>query len=202
MNPVPIGVDTLFGLLDSLSTFAEHKIRLYALGGTALTILGIKPSTLDIDINVGSEAEYRYISSLFEELGFQKEGTMKWTTQEGLRFDLFHSSNILGTQLLPDCLTKAKFIRKVGSIELYTLSPEDIIISKLARGIDRDFDDIRLILDHEKINLNSLATRYRNTMQDSVVSLHKQKFLDLIDIKYKEWGRKPNTRLIAEVRKW
>lgn len=202
MNRTPIGINSLFELLNSISQFADRKIRLYALGGTALTIRGIKPSTLDIDINVGSESEYQYISGLFEEMGFKKDGTMKWTTQEGLRFDLFHSSNILGTQLLPDSLKNAKFIRRFGSIELYTLSLENIIISKLARGFDRDFDDIKLILEKEKINVTNLADRYRKTMQDSIVSHFKQKFLDLIDIKYREWGKKLNTKLIEEVKKW
>ncbi len=77
---------------------------MYALGGTALTILNIKKSTLDIDVNIETIKEYEYICKLFEQIGFEKKGTIRWITQEGLAFDVFHSSNILGTELLPDCL--------------------------------------------------------------------------------------------------
>ena len=89
-----------------------------------------------------------------------------------------------------------------GKIELYTLSLEDIIISKLARGDARDFIDIKSILDTKKMDLNYLANRYKETMQNSTVACYKQKLLDLIEIKFNQWGWKLNHNLIAEVKKW
>jgi len=192
----------LFELLDSLSKYVEERIKMYALGGTALTILGIKPSTLDIDINIHSEKKYRYLCKIFEQIDFKRIGTIRWRTQEGLAFDLFTGSNFLGTQLLPDCLKKSTLVRSFGKIELYTLSLEDIIISKLARGDARDFIDIKSILDTKKMDLNYLANRYKETMQNSTVACYKQKLLDLIEIKFNQWGWKLNHNLIAEVKKW
>ncbi|MFH1916932.1 MAG: DUF6036 family nucleotidyltransferase, partial [Nanoarchaeota archaeon] len=89
-----------------------------------------------------------------------------------------------------------------GLIELYTLSLEDIIISKLARGDTRDFDDIKSILEHEKIDLSHLVKRYSGTMENSIVSNNKQKLLDLIEIKFAEWKFPLDKKLIAEVEKW
>ena len=192
----------LFELLESISAFVEEKVQMYALGGTALTILGIKPSTLDIDINIDSGKQYNYLCKIFERIGFTRIGTIRWLTQEGLVFDVFYGSNILGTELLPDCLEKSRFIKSFGLIELYTLSPYDIIISKLARGDERDFNDIKNILEKEKIDLKTLILRYQKTMEVSTVGQYKQKLLDLIDIKLGQWKKPLNDQLIQEVRLW
>jgi hypothetical protein len=140
--------------------------------------------------------------SIFEKIGFERIGTIRWQTQEGLFFDLFEGSNILGTALLQDFTSKARFIRSFGNIELYTMSLDDIIISKLARGDMRDFDDIKRIFETQKIDLKGLVTRYKDTMETSVVALYKQKLLDLIEIEFKNWGFKLDRKLIDEVRRW
>lgn len=192
----------LFELLESISKHVDRQVRMYALGGTALTILGLKTSTVDVDVNVDSGEEYAYLSDLFEGLGFKRLGPIRWLTQEGIAFDLFHGSFILGTDLLPDCLEISKFIRRFGQLELYTLSLYDIIISKLARGDDRDFDDIKQVFLKEVIDVKQLVERYRMTMETSIVGQYKQKLLDLIEIKFKEWSFKVDKRLVQGVRRW
>jgi len=201
-NKEEINANRLFELLQSISKYVEIKIKIYALGGTALTLLNIKKSTLDVDINIETNREYEYLSKLFEEIGFEKSEGIRWTTQEGLAFDLFHGSNIHGTMLLPDCLSLSKFIKFFGNIELYTLPLEDIIISKLARGDSRDFEDIKAMLNKEKISLQYLIKRYKKTMEASIVAEYKQKLLDLIEIKFQEWNFPINAALIKEVKKW
>src|SRR3989338_8256067 len=149
----------LFALLESISSYLDIKTSFYALGGTALTLRGIKKQMLDIDINVSTEQEYARISSLFQDIGFERKGPARWITQEGLAFDLFHGFSIFGTLLLPDAPDKATFIRSIGTIDVYALSSLDIIISKLARGDPRDFEDIRALFEKEKIDLVSLVER-------------------------------------------
>ncbi|MEA3379006.1 MAG: DUF6036 family nucleotidyltransferase [Nanoarchaeota archaeon] len=200
-NDKEINAEELFDLIESISKFIEKEIKMYALGGTALTILNIKKSTKDVDINIESNAEYNYICKIFDNLGFEKKG-IRWISQEGLAFDMFHGSNILGTNLLPNCIAKSKFIKSFGNIKLYTLPLEDIIISKLARGDLRDFDDIKGILSVKKINLRKLVQRYKETMEISVVANYQQKLLDLIEIKFKEWKFSSDNDLINEVKEW
>lgn len=141
----------LFDLLKSISKYFERKIRLYALGGTALTLLGIKTSTRDIDLDV-ELSDYKYITGIFGQIGFRKDG-IRWWTIDGIGLDLFHGENVMGTQLPGDATKNSKHIRTFGNIELYTLSPYDII-------------------------------------------------LDLIEIKFNEWGLKSDKKLIQEVEKW
>lgn len=200
-NNEEINVNELFELVSSISKYVEREINMYALGGTALTILNIKKSTRDIDINIGSNSEYQYICKIFEDLGFERKG-IRWISQEGLAFDLFFGSNILGTELLFDCTNKSKFIKSFGNIKLYTLSLEDIIISKLARGDIRDFDDIKMIFKYHKIDIKMLIDRYKKTMETSIVANYKQKLLDLIEIKFNEWHFKIDQKLIGEIKRW
>ena len=200
-NEKEINAKELFELIESISKFIEKEVKMYALGGTALTILNIKKSTMDVDINIESNGEYQYICKIFDDLGFERKG-IRWISQEGLAFDMFYGSNILGTELLPDCIAKSKFIKSFGNIKLYTLPLEDIIISKLARGDSRDFEDIKMILQTEKINLKQLTHRYKETMKTSIVANYKQKLLDLIEIKFKEWKFSLDNDLIDEVKEW
>jgi hypothetical protein len=195
-------IKELYDLLDNISNYMEEPIEMYALGGTALTILGIKLSTLDIDINIDSKKQYEYTKKIFQQIGFKMEGPIRWLTQEGLAFDLFYGSNILGTELLEDCLEISKYIKSFGNIKLYTLSLYDIIISKLARGDVRDFEDIKHIFEKEKINQQYLVKRYKKTMEASTVAQYPQKLLDLIEIKFKEWNLKIDKEIIAGVKKW
>ena len=200
-NKKEINAEELFELIESISKFIEKEIRMYALGGTALTILNIKKSTRDVDINIESNDEYQYICKIFDDLGFEKTG-IRWISQEGLAFDMFYGSNILGTELLSDCIDKSKLIKSFGNIKLYTLPLEDIIISKLARGDSRDFDDIKMILKTNKINLKYLVQRYKETMETSIVACYQQKLLDLIEIKFKEWKFSLDNDLIDGVKGW
>jgi hypothetical protein len=200
-NGKEINAEGLFELIESISKFIEKEIKIYALGGTALTILHIKKSTRDVDINIETNSEYQYICKIFDDLGFERNG-IRWITQEGLAFDMFHGSYILGTDLLPDCIKKSKFIKSFGNIKLYILPLEDIIISKLARGDSRDFDDIWEILNFKKIDIRKLVQRYKKTMETSAVANYQQKLLDLIEIKFKEWKFRIDKKLIDEVKKW
>ena len=201
-NKIEINANKLFDLLNSIAQHIEKDIQMYALGGTALTILGMKESTLDIDINIDSEKQYKYLSKIFEQIGFKKISALRWVTQEGLAFDLFYGSNIMGIELLPDCLKLSKLIKTFEKIKLFTLSPYDIIISKLARGDERDFTDIKHIFEKENINLDKLTTRYKQTMKTSTVGQYKQKLLDLIEIKFSQWNYNLDKKLINEVKKW
>ena len=52
--------DTLLDVLGQWNAFVRRKVHLIACGGTALTLLGVKESTKDVDFMVPVESEYRY----------------------------------------------------------------------------------------------------------------------------------------------
>lgn len=200
-NTQPLTKTDLLAMIQDISNYTDKQLDFYALGGTALTLLNIKSSTLDVDINIPKE-QRADTKELFKNVGFKQLGTNRWLTQEGFAFDVFHDEHILGTQLLPDCLEKAKHIQTYNTIRVYTLHPYDIIISKLARGDDRDFADIHELLKHKKINYQELIKRYKQTMNESVIAHEKQKLLDLIEIKLADWNINIPQEFIEEVKQW
>lgn len=55
------------GLLDrfvSWNSYLKRKVHLIACGGTAMTLLGIKDSTKDIDLIVPDVKEYGYLTGV------------------------------------------------------------------------------------------------------------------------------------------
>lgn len=63
---------TLTDLLRQWNAFLKRKVHLVACGGTALTLMDIKPSTKDVDFMVPVEPEYRYLIKTLKDLGYQR----------------------------------------------------------------------------------------------------------------------------------
>lgn len=202
MIQTSIPKEQLMDLIGKLNEFSAMRIDIFAVGGTALTLLGLKDSTRDIDFNIDSEKGYKKIEKLFGQMGFKKIGPNKWETDIGFFIDLFQSGYIFCVQL-PDGYQKmSKEIRNFGRIRLLAISPYDIIITKLGRSESKDFDDIKTILTKEKINLGKLAGRYIGAMENSLVPDARENMLLLLKEKMKSWDMKTDKDAIRRVEKW
>jgi hypothetical protein len=51
----------LLEVMEPRNSFLRKKVHLIACGGTAMTVLGVKPSTKDIDFMVPEIKEYSYL---------------------------------------------------------------------------------------------------------------------------------------------
>ena len=79
----------LMNTLSQWNGFLKKKVHLIACGGTAMTLLGVKDSTKDIDFMVPNESEYRYLISILKQLeyvqttgsGWKREGEDKVTVE-------------------------------------------------------------------------------------------------------------------------
>lgn len=158
------------GLLDMIGTwdsFIKRKVHLIACSGTALTLLGVKASTKDIDLIVPNLNEYEYLINILRQLGYESASGWGWTRRDGLIFDLFRGKTVHTTELLESPLDKKNhiLIKEFSHIYLGVLNYYDIIISKLFRGTTIDIDDcISLIKGKRgKIYLKRLEDRFRET---------------------------------------
>ncbi len=52
-------------LLRQWNSFLKRKVHPVACGGTALTLMDVKPLTKDVDFLVPVETEYRYLIKMF-----------------------------------------------------------------------------------------------------------------------------------------
>ena len=138
-------------LLDVLELFDQElgrNIVLMAVGGTAMTLLGIKASTKDIDFNIPLDDDFKEFKRLNEKI------------KPGVKID-FWSSNTIFSGVLPSDYVKAatEYKTRFKKIDVRVLSPIDIACSKISRFNVADMEDIQSCIKHAKITKNHLAKR-------------------------------------------
>ena len=159
------------GLMDRLISwdgYLKKKVHLVACGGTAMTLLGVKASTKDIDFIIPDDDEYRYLLGILSDLGYVLvKGGVGWQRPDDFTFDLFAGKYIHTTELLESPLEDGNHhpIREFEHIELSVLNYYDIIISKLFRGSDVDYSDCLELLRQKRneIDMGKLEARYKET---------------------------------------
>jgi hypothetical protein len=158
------------GLLDRISawdSFLKKKVHLIACGGTALTLLNVKPSTKDIDLMVPNLDEYDYLIDILRQLGYKPASGWGWKRTDGFIFDLFRGKSVHTTELLESPLDKGNniIVKEFSRIYLGILNYYDIIISKLFRATALDLEDCLLLVKSKKkdIDIEYLEKRFRKT---------------------------------------
>ena len=116
-----------------------------------MTLLGLKPSTRDIDFCIESK---------------DKDMFKKAIKDEKFKVDLFQDGFIFSEQLPVDYAEKSnKITTDLLNIELRTLSLADIIITKSARYNERDEEDIAAIAKANKVDRKELEERFKQVKE-------------------------------------
>jgi len=157
---------TLLEILRQWNGFIKRKIHLIACGGTALTLLDIKPSTKDIDFIVPVELEYKYLIRTLKDLGYRQTSGSGWQRKEDtFIFDLFPGKRIHTTELLETPLNEGNHIllKEFSHFYIGVLNDYDLIASKLFRGSTVDFDDCLMLMKAHKeiIDIRHLELHFR-----------------------------------------
>lgn len=125
----------------------NKKITLIAVGGTAMTLLGLKPSTRDVDFCLASKDKKHFESAL----------------DKKFVVDIFTDGYIFSEQLPSDYAEKSREITVLSNITLKALSPVDIIITKAARFNARDEEDIETLSKYA--NKEELIKRFEKVVK-------------------------------------
>ena len=172
----------LLDALGSLNSFFKKKIHLIACGGTALTLLGIKPSTKDVDFIVPVESEYGYLIRTLKDLGYKQVTGPGWSRGDKYIFDLFRGKRVHTTELLESPLKEGNHIllKEFSYIYLGVLNYHDIIITKLFRATEADVDDCLVLVKAKKdqINISLLKKRFLETSSYDVSQDNMNKNLE------------------------
>ena len=158
------------GLLERLAIwdgFLKKKINLIACGGTAMTLLGIKDSTKDIDLLVPESTQYDYLLNILKQLGYKSVTGNGWAREGDFVFDLFKGKSIHTTELLESPLKKDRhiFVAELNHIYFGALNYYDLIISKIFRSSSIDIEDCKTLVKAKKneIEFKSLKKLYYET---------------------------------------
>jgi hypothetical protein len=186
-----IRIDALYERFEIWNGYLPGKVRVIACGGTALTLLGFKDSTKDVDLMVPDQREYHTFTRTLQELGYKRVRGQSWQSDSDNLFilDIFQGNLIHTTELLESPLIAGNhtLVREYGRIYLGVLNDYDLITSKLLRGTSVDFDDCRALAEarHGGLDLKRLAERFKET---ALGCLGKDRLLKNLEVFLEEQG--------------
>jgi len=158
----------LLDFLGEIDKELKRRIVVVAVGGTAMTLLKVKSSTIDVDFTITRK--------FYGE--FQKA---KEIVQPGFRVDLFHDGTVFITMLPEDYLKRSKPIKtKLKNIDLRALHQVDIVVAKINRLDSRDLQDIESCIKKFKIKkaqIKKRASQLGNVGNDEIFQVNLQSVL-------------------------
>lgn len=173
MTEYRLNKNDLFKTMAAWNGFLRKKVHLIACGGTAMTLLGIKESTRDVDFMVPVEAEYRYLVKVLGELGYVSVSGSGWQRPtEFYIFDLFKGNRIHTTELLDSPLEEGRHlaVKEFSHVYIGVLNYYDLIVSKLFRCSSIDVEDCLTLVKArtQEIDFDVLWMRFKETAQYDV----------------------------------
>jgi hypothetical protein len=136
-------------LLEFLEVFngdLTKKVTLVAAGGTAMTLLDLKPSTIDIDFTIPSSDLPEF------------ERALK-SNPPGFKIDRWADGYVFCQFLPSDYLDKSIKIKEYSHILLKALHPVDIVVTKIGRLNQKDIQDIETCIREFKIPKDDITAR-------------------------------------------
>jgi len=180
--------ERLLEVIGGWDGYLRKKVRLIACGGTAMTLLGVKVSTKDIDLIVPEITEYEYLIDILKQLGYKAVTGNGWSRDETFIFDIFRGKKVHTTDLLESPLDKGNnyVVKEFAHIYLGALNHYDLIISKLFRGTGVDFDDCLALMKSKagEIDIERLKARFKETasydISEEKVNKNLERFIDML----------------------
>ena len=121
-----------------------------------MTLLGVKPSTKDVDFMVPDLREYEYLIKIMKDLGYEQTTASGWRKAEEIfQFDIFQEHRIHTTELLVSPLEEGRhtLLKEYSHLYIGVLNDYDLISSKLMRGTSVDFDDCLNLVEAHRVTL-------------------------------------------------
>lgn len=136
----------LLDFLRILDNEISKKITLVATGGTAMTLLDLKPSTIDIDFTIPSSDKPAFDKALA-------------SVPHGFKIDVWTDGTVFSQSLPDDYLEKNIKIANFRHILLKALHPVDIVVTKIGRLDYRDVQDIEACIKGFNISKSQIEKR-------------------------------------------
>ncbi|MEX0656253.1 MAG: DUF6036 family nucleotidyltransferase [Nitrosopumilaceae archaeon] len=137
----------LLDFLGEIDKELKRKIVVVAVGGTAMTLLKAKPSTIDVDFTIPGK--------YYDEFEVAKK-----TVQPGFTVHTFVDGAVFVNMLPDDYLKRSKMIKtRLKNIELRALHPVDIVATKIGRLDERDEQDIASCIKKFNLKKNQIIKR-------------------------------------------
>jgi hypothetical protein len=160
-----INIPTQKKLLLNVSNRLKKKVTAYAIGGTAMMLMGLKDSTKDIDLVFTSDKARGVFEDALKEIGYLKMDAVKiyfdrknkpdMFTLVDERFDLFVNEVIsfVFSETMQE-RSEQRIHRFGKNLILQVADPHDIIVMKCATDRSKDADDVKSIMAGASVDWN------------------------------------------------
>jgi uncharacterized nucleotidyltransferase DUF6036 len=139
--------NSLIEFLEALDEEFSRKVIIVAAGGTAMTLLNGKPSTIDVDFTIPKE--------FYEDFKLALKNI-----PHGFKVDVWPEGQVFSQMLPSDYLEMSILIQTtLKQIELRTLHPLDIVVTKIGRLIGRDMGDIEICIRNFDLKAEQIRER-------------------------------------------
>jgi hypothetical protein len=152
-----INKNQLLEVLEDWNRFLKRKVHLIACGGTAMTLAGVKISTKDVDFMAPEIKEHDYLIKQLASLGYKRVTGSGWKRPgEAIRYDIFRGNRIHTTELLDSPLKEGghSILKKFSYLYIGILNDYDMIVSKLMRGTEVDFEDCKGLVEAHRAEID------------------------------------------------
>jgi len=146
---MPFDKSSLLDFLGILDIELTRGITIVVVGGTAMTLLDVKSSTIDIDFTIPSE-DIKDFRDALEKI------------PHGFKIDYWADGMVFSQTLPDDYLEKSIMIKKFKNIILKALDPVDIVATKIGRLDERDLQDIKACIEKFKLKKKQIERRSKN----------------------------------------
>lgn len=143
---MPCDKSALLEFLEVFNGDLTKKVTLVAAGGTAMTLLDLQPSTIDIDFTIPSSDLPEF------------ERALK-SNPPGFKVDRWADGYVFCQSLPSDYLDKSIKIKEYSHILLKALHPVDMVVTKIGRLNQRDIQDIETCIREFKISKDDITAR-------------------------------------------
>lgn len=149
----PVDARRIEEFLGALGSRFPHRGRIYLVGGTTIVLKGLRPETLDIDLTHEIErAHLHEFTKAVQEL------------KESLDVNVEEVSPADFIPLPEGHASRALYVGEFGALSVYHFDPYSTALSKIERGTEKDFDDVRAMLRSGLIAWAELQNLFEKVM--------------------------------------
>lgn len=148
----------LIQALGSIGSKLAKNVRINLIGGCAMTFIAAKIATKDIDVVLRSTKDVKLLTKAMSRAGFNQVKRLgkeyqtlgAWVVMEradGMRFDIFDKQVCGALEISDGMESRARHYRSFGNLDVYLMSPEDIVLFKGITDRKDDLDDMRTLIE-------------------------------------------------------
>ncbi len=149
----PVSPERIQEFLEALGKQIKFSCRIYLVGGTSLVFFGLREQTIDIDLklDVSSQHHQALITAIRD-------------LKEKLCLNIEEANPGDFIPLPSGWEERSPYIGRFGSADVYHFDLYSTALSKIDRGSEVDFEDVKVLLKNEKIEWKKLEQFYNEIL--------------------------------------